>query len=214
MQEEDWGKYSQASWMTGGAWKDRNHPAGSKRSKAKRPAQAPTTKHARDFSEDDKSIQDEEKFRAQVDEADLKMKLRRWNFARSWRPACSSPLADESDNISPRSRPEDVGNSATFHRKAPLIADQAEKKNRTEHDDVAALSCGRVNTVAKPNAPLDNYLTGQYLDRCVAATESQLAGKRNKTKKKEAVKEIERLVEKVVRDAGRSSEREGLTSRY
>ena len=43
---------------------------------------------------------------------------------------------------------------------------------------------------------------GQFLDKCIAAAESQLAAAGSKAKKKGAVREIERLVEKVVTQAG------------
>lgn len=42
----------------------------------------------------------------------------------------------------------------------------------------------------------------QYLNRCIAAVETQLAGARDKSKGENgAVKEIERLVEQLVRQA-------------
>ncbi|CAD6579414.1 MAG: hypothetical protein ASARMPREDX12_009160 [Alectoria sarmentosa] len=201
MQEEDWGKYSQAPWMTGETWQDTNT---SKRSneerKARKSAQGLTNEHACDFSSKDKSSQEEDRFRTEVDLADLKIKLRRWNFARSWGSASSSLVGDES-RISPRSRPEDIEEDSTCTNKAPLFADLPEK-NETGHGDLAALSCHRVYTIAKPNPPLDRNTIGQYLDQCIAATESQLAGARNKSQKKKAVREIERLVAKVVTQAG------------
>lgn len=190
--------------MTGGSWKDTNISKSSKKRKAKQPARASTAEHVRDFSSEDKSSQEEDRFRTEVDLADLKMKLRRWNFARSWGSASSISLAEES-HISPRSRPEDIEEPSTCSNKAPLVADLPEK-NETGHGDLGALSCNRVNTIAKPNAPLDRNTIGQYLDGCIAATESQLVAGRNKAQRKRAVKEIERLVEKVVTQAGLARE--------
>lgn len=204
MQEEDWGKYSQAPWMTGGSWKDATNPKSSKKPKAKRPARVPTIEPAYGFSEDTSS-QNDDKFQAEVDLADLKIALLRWNFARSWRSASSRSLADE-PNISPRSHPRDVKISATCSGRADVRADQA-GKIRSGYDDLAALSRNRVNTTAKSNPPLDGNVIGQYLDKCIAATEYQLARAGSKAKKKEAVKEIERLVEKVVTQAGLVGER-------
>lgn len=194
MQEEDWGRYAQAPFMTVRTSKSTAVSTSWKQSKATQPAQTSATDRTSDFSKDTSS-HDEDKFRAEVDLADLKIKQRRWNFARSWRPASSdSSLADE-PHISPRSR--------TWPTKVPLSADRTDKE-RVEDDDLRLR-----NTIAKPNPALDRRLMGQYLDRCIAATESQLARGRNKSKKKEAVKEIERLVEKVVSDAGGFGAREG-----
>lgn len=195
MQAEDWGNYTQVPWMTGGAWKATNVSPGAKETKAKQSARTPTTEGV-GVSSEDISRQSEDRFRAEVDIADLRMKMRRWNFARSWKSPSSSPLDDDS-HVSPW----DVDKPSTCRTKAPLCAEQAEKKKRkgTEHGNRAARSsCPRANPIAKPHAPLDRHLIGQYLDRCIAATESQLAGARNKSKKKGAVKEIERLVEKVI----------------
>lgn len=192
--QEDWGKYSQEPWMTGGTWKDAKASASPKKPKAKKRPARISTKH--------KSTQDDkEKFQAEVDLADLQIQLRRWTFARSWRRPSSKSLTEDLP-ISPRTRqPTDVGEPATSPRtdKASLCADQVENQ-RNEHEDHAALSsCHQVDPIiAKADLLLDRHLIGQYLDRCIAATESQLAGERDKTKKKGAVKEIERLVEKVI----------------
>ena len=204
MQEEDWGKYSQAPWMTGGSWKDTNTSKSSKERKAKQFARASAAEHACDFSSQDKSSQEENRFRTELDLADLKTKLRRWNFARSWGSASSSSVGDRESHVSPRSRPEDnIEEASTCTNKAPLFA-HLPKENENGHGDLAAaLSCNRVNTIASPNAPLDRNTIGQYLDGCIAATESQLAAGRNKSEKKNrAVKEIERLVARAVVQAG------------
>ena len=128
MQEEDWGQFSQAPWMTGGSWKDTTVSNSLEKPKSKRPARVFTTKHAYGFSEDT-SNQDDDKFQTEVDLADLKMRLLRWNFARSW--GAASPV-DES-RISPRSRPQDVGKIATCPGKPDLFFDQAEKSETDHH---------------------------------------------------------------------------------
>ena len=184
--------------MTGGAWKDTNVPAGAKRNKAKKqPLLISTTEHATSRQTED------ERFQTEVELADLKIKLRRWNFARSWKIAASSPLADDdSTPLSPRTRRpsrKDAKEAATRPQgRAPLFTDdQVGRKDRSQRD--ALPSCHRGNiTNAQPNSPLDRQMIGQYLERCVAAAESQLAGAGNKSQKKGAVREIERLVEKVM----------------
>ena len=180
--------------MTGGTWKDTKASASSKKPKAKKQPAQISTKHT-------STQDDEEKFQAEVDLADLQLQLRRWSFARSWRRPSSMSLTEELP-VSPRTRrPADFEEPATCHMtdKASLCADQVENQ-RNEHEDHAALSsCHQVDPIiAQADLLLDRHLIGQYLDRCIAATESQLAGERNKTKKNGAVKEIERLVEKVI----------------
>ena len=73
MQEEDWGKYSQAPWMTGETWQDTNTSKRSKERKARKSAQVLTNEHACDFSSEDKSSQEEDRFRTEVDLADFKI---------------------------------------------------------------------------------------------------------------------------------------------
>lgn len=187
--------------MVGGAWQATNVSADAKRSKANQSARAPTTERVYASSPEEESRQSEERFRAEVEEADLRMKLRHWNFARSWKSPSpsSSPPADDAP-ISPWdvARPAP---SPTTGSKDPLCAEPSEKKreNRTGHDASAARSsCDRVDRIAPSDPPLDRHLVGQYLDRCIAATESQLAGARDKSEKKRAVRDIERLVEKVI----------------
>ena len=191
--------------MTGGTWKDANASARSKKTKPKKhPAPTPTAKHGCDFSsEEATSTRDEEdRFRAEVDLADLQMKLRRWNFARGWKRASSGSLGDESSPMSPRNRGAARGeeSSAVHSRdKASLFGDRGETGRVGREVLTARSSCHRVDPVIGPADPsLDRLLIGQYLDRCVAATESQLAEGRDKSKKQGAVKEIERLVEKVI----------------
>ncbi|KAL9064322.1 MAG: hypothetical protein Q9161_008956 [Pseudevernia consocians] len=217
MQAEDWGRYSQAPWMTGGAWKATNVSARSKKTKPKKqPAPPPTPKHACDFSAEATSTQDEEdRFRAEVDRADHQLKLRRWNFARSWKRASSGPLGDECSPLSPRSREAagvGVGGPVIHSRdEAAVSGDRGEKEDRVvEREVFAALSsCHRVDPIIGNADPsLDRGLMGQYLDRCIAATESQLVEGRKRSKKQGAVREIERLVEKVIAtQAGLASER-------
>lgn len=165
--------------MTGGAWKDTDASVGSKRKKAKQLLRVLTTEH---ISED--------KFRAEVDLADLRIKLRRWNFARGGRRASSDSLADESDAVSPRSRTEDRGNEVTSSGQALSFADRV-GGNGSEHD-----------AVGRPSPLLGRHLVGPYLDSCIAATESQLVGARGKAGTRGAVREIQRLAEKVVAQAG------------
>ena len=179
--------------MTGGAWKDTNYSHTPKKIKTKQ-FTAPASDSASTPSSDRSSL-DETNFRAEVDLADLQIKLRRWNFARSWKSASSNSLAEESE-LSPRCLPRDVDIPPNFPKKAALSTLQAEKKNAT-------LVYQSIKPSTKPTSPLDKALIAQYLDQCIAATESQLARSRNSAKKKEeAVKEIERLVEKVVMQAG------------
>lgn len=170
--------------MTGGSWQDTDASARSKRkqNKSKRPARLLTSTHTSDYLiSADTSIHDEDadeySFRAEVDIADLRTKLRRWKFSRSWRCGLGRSRVDEGDMISPRSRVRDVGKETSCLTRAQ-------------------------NTIEEPSAPLDRELVGQYLERCVAAAESQLVGARSNGEKKRAVKEIERLVEKVVTEAG------------
>ena len=59
------------------------------------------------------------------------------------------------------------------------------------------------NAVAVSHAPLDRHLMGQYLEGCIKAAEARLAKATDKKKKEEAVREIERLVGRVVGEAGR-----------
>lgn len=181
-EEEDWGTYSQASWMTGGAWEDRDKTH--RRFKKSSPTQPPTTPPHVPPPYDDHFTPDETTFHTAVDLADLQTKLRRWTFARSWKTASSNPSAEEETNISPLSRPTapiETGPSQTdTDRKTPPAP-------RPQHP-------------ATP--PLDEDVMAQYLNRCIAAVETQLAGARDKSKGKNgAVKEIERLVEQLVRQA-------------
>ena len=187
--------------MTGGAWKDTPVSANTKRKNAKKQALRQLT------LEHTTSPQTEEKrFQTEVELADLSLDLRRWTFARSWRKnAASSSLAEEVAPISPRTRPppppppKDVKGPAKHSRgKRSVIAEgQAEKRHR--HENEAFPSIDRVNnTIAQPDPPLDRQLVGQYLDRCIAVAEAQIAGARDKSKKKRAVEEIERLVERVI----------------
>lgn len=192
MQEDDWGKYSQAPWKTAGASKNTTTSTDSKKTKAKQPTRAShTNKHA-DNNSKEKPSQDGDKFKTEIDLADLRIQLRRWNFARSWNSASSGSLADES-HISPWNRPEDVDDRAICPGKRVLLAGQERET--------------QVKTMAKTNPRLERYLIGPYLDKCIAATESQLAMGRHKSKKTKAVKEIERLVETVVTQADLARER-------
>ena len=207
--------------MTGGTWKATNVSARSKKTKPKKqPAPPPTTKHAYDFPAEATSNQDEEdRFRAEVDRADHQLKLRRWNFARSWKRASSGPLGDECSPLSPRSRgAAGVGvgvgvQGPVIHSRdeASVSGDRGEEEERVvEREVLAALSsCHRVDPIIGNADPsLDRRLMGQYLDRCIAATESQLVEGRKRSKKQGAVREIERLVEKVIAtQAGLASER-------
>ena len=70
-------------------------------------------------------------------------------------------------------------------------ADLADKKGRIEPDEQVNAGTG--------SQPLDSDVVRRFLDGCVKATEMQLAegGRKNG-----AVREIERLVEKVVVQAG------------
>ena len=185
--------------MNGGAWKDMDQPESSRKPKAQshRLAQIPTVKHIPDVSKDkDAPSQDaqDEKLQARLEFIDLKMQLQRWTFARSWRTARSSPPpADTSeDDISPWSRPKDVEAPISSPGKAHVIS-----------GDLVPLSGHGANTVAVSHAPLDRHLMGQYLDGCVKAAEARLAEATDKEKKEEIVKEIERLVERVVGETGR-----------
>ena len=179
--------------MTGGAWKDTNYSHTPKEIKTKQFI-APTSDSASTPSSDRSSL-DETNFRAEVDLADLQIKLRRWNFARSWRSASSNSLAEEPD-LSPRRLPRDVDIPPKSPNKPDLSVLETEKSN-------TALPHQSIKPTTKPTSPLDKALVAQYLEQCIAATESQLARSRNSAKKKaEAVKEIERLVEKVVVQAG------------
>lgn len=189
MQEEDWGTYSQAAWMTGGAWEstDRTH-----RLKKSSKSQPPTTNPTHTLSSDDQLTAEETNFYTEVDLADLRMKLRRWTFARSWKTAASNPLAEEETNLSPLSRPIDLDKSPTYpnNHGPPLSASQTDTDKRTP----------LAQRTATP--PLDEDLMAQYLNQCIAAAETQLAGAKDKSKVKNgAVKEIERLVEKLVTQA-------------
>ena len=191
--------------MTGGTWKDTSQPARSKKPKAKqqKPARTPTTKHVRDVSRNmDAPTQDDQdkRFQAQLDLIDLKMRLQRWTFARSWRTARSSPPPAEASrhDISPWCLPQDVENPPIGPGKARLI-----------DGDLVPLAGHCANAVADPYMLLDRHLMGQYLDGCIAAAEAQLAKATNKAVKEEAVKEIERLVERVVGEAGRLGARGG-----
>ena len=182
--------------MTGGTWKDTNQPGSSRKTKAKqqRPAQIPTVQHARDVSKNmDAPSQDDqdERLRAQLEFVDLKMRLQRWTFARSWRTARSSPPLTEHD-ISPWCRSQDVETPVLSPGKAQLIG-----------GDLVPLPGHGTNAVAGSHGPLDRQLMGQYLDGCIAAAESRLAKAPNRAVKEEAVKEIERLVGRVVGEAGR-----------
>ena len=186
--------------MTGGAWKDTPILAGPKRKKAKKqPGPISTAEHAI-------SPQDEDaKFQTEVDHADLRLKLRRWRFGRSWRTAASNSLPDEAAPISPRTRvpplpplKDVVEETSCSEGKLSLPAGgQAKEEDRSQHEALPA--CNGVNiAIAQPDPPLDRKTVGQYLDQCIAAAESQLVGAGSKSRKKGAVKEIERLVEKVI----------------
>ena len=104
--------------------------------------------------------------------------------------------------MSPRTRPpshkEVRGPARRSQGEVFVIAEgQVEKRHRPK--DEASPSSSRLNeTIAQSDPPLDTNFVGQYLERCIAVAESQIAGARDKSRKKEAVKEIERLVEKVV----------------
>ncbi len=180
MQEADWGKYSQAPWMTGGTWKDAKASASPKKSKAKKKPARISTKHT-------STQDDEDKFQAEVDLADLQIQLRRWTFARSWRRPSSRSLTEELP-ISPRTRrPTDVKEPATCPRtdEASLCADRVGDQGNKHEDEAALSSCHQVDPIiAKADLPLDRHLIGQYLDRCIAATESQLAGERIRRRRK------------------------------
>ena len=182
--------------MNGGVWKDTNQPGGSRRPKAKnqRPAQIPTTEHVHDVSKDkDAPSQDDqdESLRAQLEFIDLKMQLQRWSFARSWRTARSS-LSQTEDDISPWCCPQDIEHPAVSPGNAQLV-----------DSDLVPLPGHEANAVSVSQAPLDRHLIGQYLDGCIKAAEAKIANATNKAVKEEAVKEIERLVERVVGEAGR-----------
>ena len=182
--------------MNGGAWKDTNQPGSSRKPKARnqRPAQISTTKHVHGVSKDtDAPSQDaqDEKLQARLEFIDLRMQLQRWSFARSWRIARSNPPPAEHD-ISPLCRPQDVEIPTVSPGKAQMIG-----------DDLVPLPGHGTNTVAVSQAPLDRHLMGQYLDGCIKAAEARLAEATDKGKKEEIVKEIERLVERVVGEAGR-----------
>lgn len=201
MQEEDWGTYSQTPWMTGGAWKDTNHSTGPKRNKAKEQPPSVLT------LENNISTQTEEqRFRTEVELADLRLDLRRWNFSRSWRRnGGSSSLADPGGMVSPRTRPppslppkDGKGPAKHIQGKAYAIAEgQAEKRHRPDNEAFPS-SLQLNNAIGQSDPSLGKQLVGQYLDRCIAVAELQIAGARDKSRKKEAVREIERLVEKVI----------------
>lgn len=178
--------------MTGGAWEDtdKTHP----------PRKNTTNSTRVPSCDDDQPTQDETNFYTEVDLADLQMKLRRWTFARNWKTASSSssPLAEEETNLSPLSRPIiHLDQSPTYSSKKdgrpPLSA-----SSQTDTDNIKTPLAHRPQQqTAAP--PLDEDLMAQYLNRCIAAAETQLAGARDKSKVKNgAVREIERLVEKVV----------------
>ena len=199
MQQEDWGHYSQEPWMTGGAWKDTKQPGSSKNPKARtrRPAQIPTVQHVQDVSKDkDAPGQDyqDESLLAQSEFIDLRMQLQRWSFARSWRTARSSPPPADTlqDDISPLCRPQDVEAPVLSPGKAQMIG-----------DNLIPLPGHEANAIGVSQPPLDKHLMGQYLDGCIKAAEAQLAKTTDKGKKEEAVKEIERLVGRVIGEAGR-----------
>ena len=186
--------------MTGGTWNDTHISTNTRQNKRKKqPAPISTTEHAM-------SPQDEDtKFQTEVDLADIRLKLRRWRFGRSWRTAASSSLADEAALVSPRTRGpplpplkdvEEVVNHSQG-KEFLLAGGQAKEEDRSQLD--ALPSSHQVNiTTAQPDPPLDRKTVGQYLDQCIAAAESQLVGAGGKSRKKSAVKEIERLVEKVI----------------
>ena len=187
--------------MNGGAWKDTDQPGSSRKPKTKkqRLAQIPTVKHIHDVSKGmDAPSQDsqDENLQAQSEFIDLKMQLQRWTFARSWRTARSSPSPAEHD-ISPWCRPQDVEAPTLSPGKAQIIGGNF----------VPPPGHG-ANTVAESHAPLDRQLMGQYLEGCIKAAEARLAKTTDK-KKEEAVKEIERLVERVVGEAGTPAARGG-----
>lgn len=194
MQEEDWGTYSQASWMTGGAWEDRDktqRPKKSAKTQLPNLTCVPTT--------DDQLTQDQTNFYTKVDLADLQMKLQRWTFARNWKTASSSPQSEKDMNISPLSRPVDTDKTPTYPSKngqSPVCS--CDSQTITDNTTPPAQPSRQTTT-----PPLDEDLMAQYLNQCIAAAETQLAGAKDKSKvKNEAVvKEIERLVEKLVRQA-------------
>ncbi|KAM0798041.1 hypothetical protein BDR22DRAFT_861383 [Usnea florida] len=205
MQQADWGHYSQAPWMNGGAWKDTNQSRSSRKLKAKyeRPAQVPTKKHVQDVSKDkDASSQDaqDEDIQAQSEIIDLRMQLQRWTFARSWRTTRSSPPAADTseDEISPLSRPQDA--------ETPILSPG---KSQTTSDDLVPPPGHGTDVVGVLHAPLDRRLMGQYLDGCIKVAEAKLAKATNKAAKEEVVKEIEQLVERVIAEAGRLETQEG-----
>ena len=179
--------------MTGGAWKDTNHSHNPKKIKTKQPTPAPTSNPTRTPSSDRSSLY-ETTFRTELDLADIQIKLRRWSFARSWRTASSDSLAHELD-LSPLCQPSDVGIPPNCPKLPALSALQAERKG-------TALPYQPIKPTTKATPHLDETVIAQYLEQCIAATESRLASARNNAKKKgEAVKEIERLVEKVMMQA-------------
>ena len=183
--------------MTGGAWEDTD--------KTHRPRKSTTNSLCVPSRADDQLTQDETNFYTAVDLADLQMKLRRWTFAQNWKTASSSsssPPADEETNLSPLSRPIHLDDkSPTYSSKKdgrpPLSA-----SSQTDTTDNKPALAHRLQQQTATTPPLDEDLMAQYLNRCIAAAETQLAGARDKSKVKNgAVKEIERLVEKVVRQA-------------
>ena len=180
--------------MIGGAWTDTEKTHRPKKTRAKQPLAEST----RGILEDgDNPTQHDANFRTAVDVAELQLKLRRWTFARSWKLASSAVQCDEPP-LSPRSLPKDTENPATSPNKSPIHVDHAEKNSLEEVVLPRHPPAG--NT--KSTAPLDRHLMAQYLDQCIAAAESQIAGARDKVEKRRAVKEIERLVERVVTHAG------------
>ena len=68
--------------------------------------------------------------------------------------------------------------------------------------DLAPPPSHGANTVTESHAPLDRQLMGQYLDGCIKVAEARMAKATDKKKKEEAVEEIERLVGRVVGEAG------------
>lgn len=182
--------------MIGGAWEDTD--------KTHRPRKSTTNSpRVPSCDDDDQLTQDETNFYTEVDLADLQMKLRRWTFARNWKTASSSssPRAEQETDLSPLSRPIiHLDKSPTYSSKKddrpPL---SASSQTDTDNNETPLAHRPHQQTATPP---LDEDLMAQYLNRCIAAAETQLAGARDKSKVKNgAVKEIERLVEKVVRQA-------------
>ena len=246
MQAEDWGRYTQEPWMTtGGAWKDTDPSQRSKKKKnnnnnnnnydkTTQPAQSSTAAAATVHpptdlvvvvpSDDDDDNDNETSFRTEVDRAELRLQLRRWNFARSWKKTtatCSRPDEEEEEEgggISPLSRrntnvewnlsaaPSDPHHNNNNNKNKENANDdhhQAPTTKKTKKDTSTSTQDDDDTTTTTTAPPLDKDTIAQYLDRCIAVTETQLAAARSRREKNwAAVKEIERLVGKVVGGGG------------